>query len=227
MSIDKGIKKKVIKDWQNAFPDLTLYGQNKLYKIVGPIVIGLEFINSSNGDTYRPYFVMYPLWEADLKTSLGAPFVLKVYYNKKGLQYSIPYKQHDALFSDAAEYVKKQTPLYIDNNISLRSIFSVIDEYSQIPPLSAAANSYLQAVLQEAKMKISLFISVTVSESVLGQISNRNWDKTHFKSCGVDLVEWLKSLQTTISSRDEFLNQIENNKQSKKICKLKTSRLTE
>lgn len=226
MAIDKEVKKKVIEDWQNAFPQLALYAQDKLYKVVGATLIGLELIKLPRTEEYRPHFVVYPLWKKDVKASLDFPFILKEYSNKKGLQYSIPYERHSAFFSDVIESVKKQTPLPFDSNISLKKIVSVIDEHSKTPPLSAAPNSYLQATLQEAKLKTALFIGVTEAQSVLEQINKRNWDTSHFKACGVDVNEWLQSLQTTISNRDEFLKQIEANKQDKKISQLKSSELT-
>ncbi len=226
MAIDKEVKKKVIEDWQNAFPQLALYAQDKLYKVVGAALIGLEFLKLPRTEEYRPHFVVYPLWKKDVKASLDFPFILKEYLNKKGLQYSIPYKRHSAFFSDVKESVKKQTPLPFDSNISLKKIVSVIDEHSKTPPLSAAPNSYLQATLQEAKLKTALFIGVTEAQSVLEQINKSNWDTNHFKACGVDVNEWLQSLQATISNRDEFLKQIEANKQDKKISQLKSSELT-
>jgi len=63
MGTDKTIKKKVIEDWQNAFPQLTMYAQNKLYKIVGSCVLGIELIKSPHTESYSPYFVLYPIWK--------------------------------------------------------------------------------------------------------------------------------------------------------------------
>lgn len=226
MAIDKEIKKKVIGDWQNAFPQLTLYAQNKLYKVVSSIIIGLELIKSPFTDNYSLYFVIYPLWKKDVKTSLDYPILLKEFKNKKGFQYDIPYEKHSVFFDDVLDSIKKQSPLPFEGNISLKKLIAVLDEYSKTPPLSAAPNSYLQAALQEAKLKIALFIGVTEAQSVLEQINKRNWDTNHFKACGVDVNEWLQSLQTTISNRDEFLKQIEANKQDKKISQLKSSELT-
>jgi hypothetical protein len=124
------------------------------------------------------------------------------------------------------ESVKKQTPLPFDSNISLNKIVSVIDEYSKTQPLSAAPNSYLQAALQEVKLKIALFIGVTEAQSVLEQINKRSWDTNHFKACGVDISKWLQSLLDVIANRDAFLAQIRENKQDKKISQLKSSELT-
>ena len=226
MGIDKAIKKKVIEDWQNAFPQLTMYAQNKLYKVVGSCVLGIELIKSPHTESYSPYFVLYSIWKKDIKASLDYPIFLRDFKNKKGYQYDIPYEKHNVFFDDVVDSIKNQAPLPFEGNISLKKIAAAIEDSSQKPPLSAAPNSYLQAALQEAKLKIALFIGVTEAQSVLEQIIKRNWDINHFKACGVDVNEWLQSLQVVVSSRDEFLKQIEANKQDKKISQLKSSELT-
>lgn len=226
MGIDKAIKKKVIEDWQNAFPQLTMYAQNKLYKVVGSCVLGIELIKSPHTESYSPYFVLYPIWKKDVKVSLDYPILLRDFKNKKGYQYDIPYEKHTVFFDDVVDSVKSQTLLPFEGNISLKKIITAIDDSSQKPPLSAAPNSYLQAVLQEAKCKTALFISNKEAQNVLEQINKKNWDTNHFKACGVDVSKWLQSLQEVITNRDEFLKQIEANKQDKKISQLKSSELT-
>ena len=79
MAIDKEIKKKVTEEWLNAFPQLSAFTQNKLYKVVGPYVIGIELIKSPFTEGYSPYFVIYPLWKKDVKTSLDYPILLKIF----------------------------------------------------------------------------------------------------------------------------------------------------
>lgn len=225
MAIDKEIKKKVIENWQNAFPQLSYYAQNKLYKVVGSIIIGLELIKSPFTDTYSPYFVIYPLWKQDIKANLDYPILLKDFKNRKGLQYDIPYET-DEIFFDAVDNIKKQSPLSFEGNISLKKFIVVLDEYSKTPPLSAAPNSYLQAALQEANLKLALSVGVSEAREVLEQINKRNWDVNHFKTCGIEVNGWLQGLQADISNRNGFLKQIEANMQNKKIAKLQSSELT-
>ena len=118
----KDIKRKVIEDWKLAFPQLSGYSQNKLYKVTGPIVVGIELVSLPRTEAYRPHFAMYPLWKNDVKTSLDVPIVLKEYFNKKRLQYSIPYEKHSQLFSDVLESIKQQTPISFDEDISLKDL---------------------------------------------------------------------------------------------------------
>ncbi|WP_373718909.1 hypothetical protein [Bacteroides heparinolyticus] len=226
MAIDKKTRKKVIGDWQNAFPQLSLFAQNKLYKVVGSIIIGIEFIKSPFADAYSPYFVIYPLWKEGIKATFDYPIFLKDFKNRKGIQYDIAYEKHGVFFDEVLDSIRRQSPLPFEGNISFKKIIVVLDEYSKTPPLSAAPNSYLQAALQEAKLNIALSISIEEAQKILGQINKRNWDINHFQSCGVDVNEWLQSLRETITSRDEFLERIEKNKQDKKISQLRSSDLT-
>jgi hypothetical protein len=230
MGLDKTIKKKVIEDWQNAFPQLTMYAQNKLYKVVGSCIFGVELIKSPYTESYSPYFVLYSLWGNrmgnDIKACMAAPILLRDFKNKKGYQYDIPYEKHSVFFNDVVNNVKNQTPLPFEGNISLKQLATSIEDSSQKPPLSAAPNSYLQAVLQEAKLKTALFTSIEEAQKVLEQISKRSWDVNHFKACGIDVSQWLQGLQATITNRDDFLKQIEANRKDKKISHLKSSELT-
>jgi hypothetical protein len=222
MAINKEVKKKVIEDWQNAFLQLTVYAQNKAYKVVGSCILGIELIKSSNAENYSPYFVLYPLWKQDVKACLNYPIILKDFKNKKGIQVEVPYEKHSSFFYDIVESVKEQTPLLVEGNISFKRISALIDECSKTRPLNAAPNSYLQAVLEEARVKIALSFSSEKAQNVFDQIKNRTWDEIHFKTCGVNVSEWLHSIYETICNREEFLTQIEKNIQENKISKLKS-----
>ncbi len=222
----RDIKKQVAEDWQNAFPQLTVHAQNKCYKIVGPIITGLELVKLPKSEDYRPHFVCYPLWKQNLKACLDTPIILKEFYNKKGLQFSIPYVKHTAFFSDVLSAVKKQMPIPLEGDVSLKSLFSAIDEHSKTPPLSAAPNSYLQAVLQESKLEIALCTGNDDQvQSVLSQIQKRNWDEAHFAMWKVDVSQWLKRLQEKVNSREKLVSQVKFNKQEKKLEKLHQSEL--
>lgn len=100
----KELKKRVSREWQNAFPQLTPYTDNKLYKVIGPVIVGIELINLPNKEEYRPHFVMYSLWGNrtgnNLKACLNFPILLKEFYTDKGIQYCIPYVESDMMFSD-------------------------------------------------------------------------------------------------------------------------------
>ncbi len=75
----------------------------------------------------------------------------------------------------------------------------------------------------------TVFIPVTWNElnSAVGEAPHKAMHNTNsgVKAFGVDVSEWLQSLQAIISNSDEFLKQIEVNKQDKIIAKFKSSEL--
>jgi hypothetical protein len=212
-------------DWENALPQLTLYAKNKLYKRVGPLIVGIELVKLPMSDEYRPHFVLYPLWKKDVKTSLDYPIILNEYYNKKGLQFSIPYDKHRVFFADALQAVKSQSPVSFEGMVGLNDLISAFDAHAKKPPLSAAPNSFLQAELQKAKLKLMLYASAKEAQAYFQDVSKRNWDVNHFKACGFDVNQWLQNLSEEIANREQFLKQIETNVQDRKVLQLKSSEL--
>ncbi len=221
----KDIKKQVSEDWQDAFPQLTKYTQNKYYKILGSVLTGIELIKLPRVDEYRPHFVVYSLWGNkagnDLKACLSGPIVLKEFFNRKGLQFSIPYFKHSSEFSGMLKAVKKQLPFSMEGDVSLKTMFSTLDKHSKTPPLSAAPNSYLQAVLMEYKLEMAICSgSEKQMQDIFNQIKKRSWDLEHFKLCNVDYEEWLKNVEDKIINKEELILRLNTNKQDKKLEKL-------
>lgn len=220
----KEMKKKITQDWQKAFPELVRYNENKFYKIVGPIIIGLELIKLPRVEEYRPHLVVYPLWNNDLKECLSAPSILVEFKNKKGLQFSIPYNKHSLYFDEAIQAIKKQSQISLEGNIKLKSLISLIDNYSKIPPLSAAPNSYLQAKLKEFKYNIVINSSNDkLIKKTFSEIEKKNWDSEHFKLWGTTVSIWLNDLKSL--NKEEIIKNIEVNNRNKKLEKLLVSEL--
>lgn len=229
MAIDSTIKKKVIEDWKAAFPYLSMYSQNKLYKLIGPLITGIELLKLPRTGEYRPYFVIYSLcgnaMGNDIKACLEGPIVLIPCYDKKGFQFDIHYEKHDMLFRDAADCLRKQSPLSFEKDLAISKLYDVIYSYSNTAPLSAAPNSYLQAALQKDRLKVALYIGIKEAEEVLDEIIKRDWDTKSFKNWNVDIIDWFQSLHEIIANRDNMMKQIEINRHDKKIAKLQSSEL--
>ncbi len=220
----KTIKKKVNQDWQNAFPELAKYAQNKFYKTVGPTIVGLELIKLPRVEEYRPHLVIYPLWKGTLKECLNAPDVLLEFKNKKGLQFNIPYNKHSFYFEEVIRAIKEQSPIPFDGDIKLKSLLSLIDTYSKEPPLGAAPNSYLQAKLMEFKYGITLASSDDrLVEKVLSDIERRKWDSEHFSMWDIKVDTWLNALKNI--DKDSVVENVNKIKSDKKLKKLLVSEL--
>ncbi|AYN03528.1 hypothetical protein [Flavobacterium sp. 140616W15] len=225
MTIDKTIKNIIIREWHDAFPELRIYSQNKLYKIAGCLLFGIELIKLPRTEEYRPHFVLYPLWKKNVKECLDFPIVLHEFYDKKKFQFDIPYEKHNQYFEEVSQIIKKQYHFLLIDNISTETIISLIENYSQTKRFSVAPNSFFQADFLETKLKIALFTNVSRAQEILDNIKKRDWDAKHFQACGVEITPWITDLQNEIDKKDSFLKQIETNIQDKKLAKLKASKL--
>lgn len=225
--IASSIKKEIINNWSDNFATLSVYAQNKLYKICGPFVLGIEILNLPRTEDYRPIFVCYPLWKFRIKECLEEPVFIQEIYDKKGFQFNIPYTKHYNFFPVAVECTKKQVLILGVQDISIKQLFEVLNkQFSQTMIKSSPVG---QAKLFEAKLLSALYVNdMDVVERVRNEIYNTSkaWLPTLFEWKYGKLDIWLQSLQILISNRDEFLKQIELNKQDKKIGKLQSSELT-
>lgn len=227
MTIDKEVKKRVTEEWLNAFPQLSAFAQNKLYKIISSSVVGIELIKLPHSEEYRPHFVIYPLWKDDVKKCLDAPILMKQLYNEKGLQFNIPYQKHTVYFDTAVECFKSQISVSLNGDVTLKSLFEFVD--SLFDDMLIKINSAEQAKLFELNFYTALYTgNQNKVQDVLNQIQqvSESWNMQIFETWYGKFDKWLQSLQESITNRDEFLHQIEENKQDKKIAQLKSSELT-
>lgn len=215
-------KNKVNEIWQNAFPELTFYAKGKFYKKLGPIIMGLELVQLPRSKNYRPYFVMYPLWKADVKSIFEEPIILEEFYNARGGQYSISYENLTATTEEVLDSVRKRIPLKLQGDVALNSVFLAIDRYAKESHLSAAPTSYLQAKLFEAKLYLSLYIDVASASILLDKIRKINWDQNHFKAFNVEVDKWISELKNVVENRNSTLIDIAANKNNPKLSKITT-----
>lgn len=223
----KEIKKRNFEEWLISVPQLSAFAQNKLYRIVGCTIIGIELVKLPKVEDYRPHFVLYPLWKSDLKNCLDNPTILMEISNKKGLQFSIPHLKHNSYFNEAIECLKKQVPILWNENIALKSLFDIVD--NRFNDILVKSNSAQQAKLFELKFYSALYTeNQSQVQNVLKQIqqASKNWNMQMFEIWYGKFDIWLQTLQEKASNREEFLKRVETNKQDKKISQLKSSELT-
>ncbi|QEC79318.1 hypothetical protein [Mucilaginibacter ginsenosidivorax] len=219
-------KKTVITNWGNAFPDLVQMGGNKLFKIVGPVIIGIELIKLPRSEDYRPYFVCYSLFGNDLDECLSAPTMLLEFKNEAERSFAVPYIKHHELFPKICERVKEQLPLPFNRDVFLNEFLNMLDLYAQTPPLSAAPLSFLQAKLKEFGVEVALYTGdIEKVYTLIENIERQNWDRSHFKLCGADVEQWVKQVGGLLSQREYTAQKVAENKNNKKLEKLKKSEL--
>ncbi|ATA71367.1 hypothetical protein [Capnocytophaga sputigena] len=226
MKIDRELKQEINKEWQSAFPQLGSYTQNKFFKVLGTLIVGIELIKVPFMEQYRPHFVIYTLFDKDLGTNLSEEILLQEFYNKKGFQCDIPYLKHNEYFKEVVSCIDKQLPISLEVDIQIDKINVLLESYIRKAPFNGGAtNSFSYAKYQEIKMKIALYLNKERAQQVFRDIYNVKWDNKSFEESNGSINSWLVSLQEVIDNRDTFLRQIEINKQSKKILKLPYSEI--
>nr|WP_320022272.1 hypothetical protein [uncultured Draconibacterium sp.] len=226
MSVSTADKKEIANIWLGAYPSLYPYTQDKLYMVLGSFVMGIEIIKLPRVNDYRPHFVLYPLYGNlsgnKLKDCMNYPVLLLEFFNKKGLQYSIPYKNSSTLAQEVIKAVAQQLPFKIGGDVKVSSIHKLID---------AQINSKLvkmqlkQPEFFEVKFYSALYVSEAEAEKVLKQIQkeSKSLDMKQFKTYYGDFDIWYDTLVKT--KRDKFIAVIEKNKSDKKLEKLPVSEL--
>lgn len=226
--MDSKTKKLTTEQWVKDFPDLSLYTQNKLYKIIGPFVFGIELIKLPRIEEYRPHFVIYSLWKNDAKSCFEYPVLLQEFFNNKQLTIDIPYKDiNGKYYNEAKTAIYERLKTSFMGNITLNEFYALIDDAMQLE-IRFKSHSGKIASLFELKYYAALYIGgQPLVQNVLNQIQtvSKNWNLHGFELWYGNFDTWIQGLQKKIDSREEFLNQIKANKQDKKISKLKCSEL--
>ncbi|MBE9576981.1 hypothetical protein [Flavobacterium proteolyticum] len=223
----KEIKKRATEEWLSSIPQLSAFAQNKLYRVVGCFIIGVELVKLPKLEEYRPHFVLYPLWKSGLKNCLDNPTILFEINNKKGLQFSIPYLKQSVNFNEVIECLKIQAPILLTENVSIKSLLELVD--GRFNDILVKSNSAQQAKLFELKFYLALYSGNQLQiQNVLNQIqqASKNWNMQMFEMWYGKFDLWLQRLREKEGKREDFIKQIEANKQDKKIMLLKSSELT-
>ncbi len=202
--------------WVEEFPQLRKVGRNKYYKLIGPLLVGIELIKAPMSEGVCPYFVIYSLFGTrigtDLKSCLSGPIILKELLNNKGLQF------FSKAFGDGTDLkvLKKQLPISMEGNILLKDMLKCIDKYIST---ESYPNSFHHASMLEDKYKLVLCCGEKKeAELILKKIKCIRWDLKNFELFGIQYENWIKDLE--LSKKEELLYYSEINKHTPKLEKL-------
>ncbi len=222
--------KNIIKEeWIKAFPNLTAYTQNRLYKVVGAFILGIELIKLPRVDNYRPHFAIYPLFRKGIENCLKIPFILDQYYDERGMQLSLPYDNNSKI--KIVQNIINNTSK-LDLNLSsykLSNFFNLAEYYLyNHPDIWYRNHPGKRALLFELKLYAALYVgNETEINIVISEIleESAKWNMQLFETWFGNFETWFQNLNTLILNRIEFLKQIDTNKHEKKIAKLCNSEL--
>jgi hypothetical protein len=224
--MDREVGIRIVKDWMSNFPQLSIYSQDKLYKILGCFVIGIELIKLPRSEEYSPHFVMYPLWKMGVGKCLEAPVLMKQLYNKKSLQFKIAYDKHANLFDDAVKNFKEQDFISMNGDVALGTILALID--SMFNSVLVKSNSAEQAKLLEMEFYSALYVEDrNQADDILNSIHNakQNWNMQLFEIWYGKFDLWIHKLEGHLQDFKPILKIIEDNKTASKIMPLMSSNI--
>jgi len=223
MSLSGVEKKHVTNSWLESFPQLTAYSQVKLYKVLGPVIIGIEIIKLPQTEEYRPHFVIYPLWKVDEEKCLEMPVVIKDIKKKNGFQLDIPYKDNEKWKKEAFDCTSNQV-ISLNGDVTIDDLFELVADVLT----TGRKGPIPEANAFEAKLFTSVYLGDWMrTEKILDELSEvgPTWPPFGFDFMYGPFDQWYKSLEEKVRNRDLFLNQISQNLLSPKLSKLKRSEL--
>lgn len=198
-------------EWVKRF-DLTAVTQSKYYKIVGCFAIGFE-LWKIRGEI-QPHFVIYPLWEEDVKECFWGPFLYHHIRDSKGLPYYLSISQmlekKEEIFLNAENYLNFDMKKNIHKNDLLRFLDLYLERYD-IP--------FDQTIVIEMKTRMATFLN---DESLFEQaITDMDEAYANFKSIFEEyygkLDDCKNNLISVFSNRQAVLDKIEENIANGKI----------
>ena len=199
-------------EWVKRF-DLTAVTQSKYYKIVGCFAIGFERLKI-RGDIH-PYFVIYPLWEEDVKECFGFSLLYHHIKDSKGLPYYLSISQmlekKEEIFLNAENYINFD----LRKNIHKDTLLKVINAYSNerySVPSAQYATIEMKARMATFLNDESLFEQAIVDMEIAYAKYNSIFEKYLGK-----LDDWKNSLISVFANRQAMLDKIEENIANGKI----------
>ena len=199
-------------EWINRY-GLTAVTQSKYYKIVGCFAIGFELMKIRG--EIQPFFVIYPLWEENVKKCLDFPSLYHCIEDSKGLNYSLSIskmlEKKEEIFQNAEIYLN----LDLKKNIHKDSLLKVINTYSKerysvLPDQSSIIK--MKAHMATFLNDESLFEQAIVDMEIAYAKYNSFFEK-YFGT----LDDWKNNLISVFSNRQAMLDKIEENIANGKI----------
>jgi hypothetical protein len=224
--VDKVLQKKMMNDWREEFHEFKLYTPVKLFKVVGPLVMGIEMQNLLGNEEYRPHLSCYGLWGEGLNDSLKCPAVYVEHHNRKGLQFNIEYRVHIASsgMPEFGEMLREQVSVPFVGDVTLAQLHLELDKYIERYKVS-------YPIIMDAmgmKVKSALYVGEDkMAEELYNHLVafTRDWYHPYDEHFPERRKAWLAAIQNTLDHRDDFMRIIEENLMHPKIAKLNKAAL--
>jgi hypothetical protein len=218
---------QIRKDWIASFPSLYPYNDKLLIKFLDPFIIGLNLVKLPFADAYRPYFEIHPAWKKEVKECIKIREISYEFKNKKGFQFNIPYLDHNIFFNEAKTCAEEQQIFSFNGDVKFEHFIEGLDLYSKMPVAKSFGSRERCKVLR-LKFYVALYLNDTLKmEEILNTMiaESREWDMVRVENYFGDFRVLMNSLYAMVNEREKFMNQIDENKRSKRVSKLLKSKI--
>jgi hypothetical protein len=213
-------------EWLKAFPILSRYKKGKYYKIVGPLIVGLEMVRLNYIECYRPHFVAYGLWENSLNSCLKVPEILFEIKGSNGRTLNIPYSKQPETIMNNLDIIRVQLLSIYPSTIKTQSLFDLIEWYLKNSELNAAPFSVFAAQLHRTMLRLAIFAErKDIEARTLDLIRCKPWDQKHFTLAGMKVADWIASMEAESENPSFLLAKIRKNRNSSSLSQLPRSEL--
>lgn len=223
-------KKEILRAWNVYFPTLKPVGNNKLLKIVGPVLYGFELIFVNNMRWYKPHIVIYSLlgnrFGKDIKSVFASPVLNYIFRDDKNLDISVSYADHNKLLEGIMDYNYLNSVIPFNEDVKLEAFRNLIYKHPSYSNYSSITINH--ANLLHLDFLLSMYIeNNNAIDEIINKIilSSKKWKMELFESVYGNFDLWIYKLKEYSSYRSEYIQTIEENKNNKKLIKLNFSEL--
>jgi len=217
-----------MKEWSDEFHGLYPFSKNKLYKIAGPFIIGLELVKIPRIEACKPYFVIYPLYGKTVKDCWRRSLFLMEFKNSRGRQFEIWYNDKFGQLQLAHEFIKAVLPFNLNEPcIDYDSFIELIDYYLyKYDHGMFRKHSGNRANMFEIKFYAALYANKN-THVILEEINidKESWDMILFNNLHGDYHIWYNKLVESLNKLSLLSATIDKNKTEKKIERFPVSEL--
>lgn len=214
----KATKKEIINKWKISLIELDAYSNTKFYKVLEPCIIGVELINIRN-TTYKPYFVLYPLWEQTIKDCFNKPLLFHGFYSNKHIELKFSYENENIDYNKTINKIKNDTLISFSGDIKLNIMEEAINKYLQFPIIIAQGKHQILNTYY-LMFYVNLFKeNYKNAELIFSQLSEFKNEKLMIPPYN-NMTSWLSSLEENLDNNyalifDSYNNNIRHNKVKK------------
>lgn len=118
-------KRAITKEWAAEFPELTIYKNMWLIRVLGPFVQGICLDRDSSNSNYLPTFHLHNLARTNFD-SISLTFDT-TFRSPKGGAFHITKRSHDSSYLEYITTFKKQIPFLCSGDIDHKEVINAIE----------------------------------------------------------------------------------------------------